>query len=168
MTKQCDLNLISRLWKNIHSFIILIEKLNKLEKIAMLQVLKSIAYERTFSNLSFMKNKLQNQPIIHLVCVLGCSIIIFLFSPISIMMKQLHCGRRWQWNISRHVMLILVLLICCKILYMKISSYGLGLGIGYLKISWGLWFLYGLGVELLCCSGWDPLWSGLNSPNGEC
>jgi hypothetical protein len=150
MTKQCDLNLISRLWKNIHSFIILIEKLIKLEKITMLQVLKSIEYERTLNNLSFMKNKLQNQPIIHLVCVLGCLVIIFLFCPISIMMMQLHCGRRWQWNISRHVMFILDLLICCKILYMKISSHGLGLGIGCLKIRWGLWFLYGLGVELLC------------------
>jgi hypothetical protein len=168
MTKQCDLNLLSRLWKKIDSFIILIEKLIKLAKIATLQVLESIENERTFSNLSFMKNKLQNQLIIHLVCVLGCLVIIFLFCPISIMMKQLHCARRWQWNISRHVILILVLLIFCKILYMKISSHGLGLGIGCLKISWGLWFLYGLGVELLCCSGWDPLWSGLNSPNGEC
>jgi hypothetical protein len=63
--------------KKIHSFIILIEKLIKLVKIAMLQVLESIEYERTFSNLSFMKNKLQNQLIIHLVCVLGCSVIIF-------------------------------------------------------------------------------------------
>jgi hypothetical protein len=66
MTKQSNLNLISRLWKKIHSFIILIEKLIKLAKIAMLQVLESIEYERTFNNLSYMKNKLQNQLIIHL------------------------------------------------------------------------------------------------------
>lgn len=70
MTKQCDLSLIFRLWKKIHFVIILIEKLIKLAKIAMLQVLESIEYERTFSNLSFMKNKLQNQLIVHLdLCV---------------------------------------------------------------------------------------------------
>ncbi len=48
----------------------MIEKLIKLVKIAMLQVLESIENERTFSNLSFMKNKLQNQLIIHVdLCV---------------------------------------------------------------------------------------------------
>jgi ABC-type bacteriocin/lantibiotic exporter with double-glycine peptidase domain len=53
----------------INSSLILNEKLseyNKLAEITMVQVLGSIEDERTFNNLSFMKNEFQNRLTTHL------------------------------------------------------------------------------------------------------
>jgi hypothetical protein len=51
-------------------FIEKFSKYNKLAKIAMVQVLGSVEDEKTFNNLSLMKNKLHNQLPIHLdLCV---------------------------------------------------------------------------------------------------
>jgi hypothetical protein len=52
-------NLVSRLWMKIINSFILIPKLSdykKLAEIVMVQVLGSMEDERTFSNLTFMKN----------------------------------------------------------------------------------------------------------------
>jgi hypothetical protein len=40
----------------------------------------------------------------------------------------------------------------------EIYSHGLGVGIGHLKVEWGLWLLYGSGARPPCWSGQDPLW----------
>jgi hypothetical protein len=73
MVKSSDNNFVSRLWMKIISFPILICKLSeykKLVEIAMVQVLGFVEDERTFSNLTFMKNRLRNRLTTHLdVCV---------------------------------------------------------------------------------------------------
>jgi hypothetical protein len=61
VVKHYGLNLISRLWKRISSCTILGEKFNeymKLAYISMIQVLRFVEDEKTFSNVLFMKNKL--------------------------------------------------------------------------------------------------------------
>ncbi len=60
ITEHSELNLATRLWTRINSSLILNQKLskyNKLAKIVMVQVLGTVEDERTFNNLSFMKNK---------------------------------------------------------------------------------------------------------------
>jgi len=73
MVKSFDNNFVSRLWMKIISFPILICKLSeykKLVEIAMVRVLGFVEDERTFSNLTFMKNRLRNRLTTHLdVCV---------------------------------------------------------------------------------------------------
>ncbi len=135
LVEQSSLNSYFRLWK---------------KKILLSSWLRSsanvlIANCFLIFNRSFMKNKLQNQLTTHFdLCVRmfnkktsSCQI--------SIMMKQLHCGRRWQW----YVMLILVLLVCWQVLYVKFTHMGWVLGLDVWKLSGG----YG------CCMGWvqDPL-----------
>jgi len=73
MVESSDNNFVSRLWMKIISFPIMICKLSeykKLVEIAMVQVLGFVEDERTFSNLTFMKNRLRNRLTTHLdVCV---------------------------------------------------------------------------------------------------
>jgi len=64
LVKHYNFNPLSKLWKNIYYFVILNKNFNKymkLAKIVMVQVLTFVEDQRTFDNISFLKNKLWNQ-----------------------------------------------------------------------------------------------------------
>jgi hypothetical protein len=68
-----DVNPIIQMWLKVQSSPLLIMKLNEYMKvtvIAMVQVLDSMEDEKTFNNLTFMKNMLHNQLATHInLCV---------------------------------------------------------------------------------------------------
>lgn len=58
-----NVNPIIQMWLKIQFFSLLVLKLSEymtIAEIVMVQVLGLIAYERTFNNLAFLKNKLHN------------------------------------------------------------------------------------------------------------
>lgn len=73
LAEQNDLNPVTRIWRKVAASTILAHKLSefmKLVELAVVQILDSTEDERTFSNLSFMKNKLRNRLTTHLdLCV---------------------------------------------------------------------------------------------------
>jgi hypothetical protein len=73
MWESKDVNLVTHMWLKIKSSTLVVRKLNeymKVIEIAMVMVLGSVENERTFINLTFMKNKLCNQLTTHLdLCV---------------------------------------------------------------------------------------------------
>ena len=63
MAERNDVNRVSRLWFKVAASSILSVKLNeylKLAELATVHILGSLEDERTFSNLTLMKNKLRN------------------------------------------------------------------------------------------------------------
>jgi hypothetical protein len=61
MVEHSNFNPLSKLWKKIDYFVILSKKINKymkMAKIVTVQVLTFVEDQRTFNNISFLKNKL--------------------------------------------------------------------------------------------------------------
>jgi hypothetical protein len=88
----------------------------------MVQVLGSIQDERTFSNFSFMKNKLLEVVNNSFRLVLKCLVIIFSHCLTSHMMVQLHYGRSDNEILGSIVNLIYGfggLCSSCRIMYVK-------------------------------------------------
>ena len=64
MAEKKNINLVTQMWLKVSTSIILLHKLLefiKVAEIAMVHILGSVEDERTFSNLTFMKNKLRNK-----------------------------------------------------------------------------------------------------------
>ena len=74
MVGDLPINPLTHLWHRIEASSLLCHKLSKFMKIinlAIVVVLELVEDERTFNNLSFMKNKLKNWLSIHLPIVVG-------------------------------------------------------------------------------------------------
>ena len=74
MQGDLPLNPLTRLWRRIEANSLLRHKLSeylKIAELAVVTVLGSVEDERTFSTLSFMKNKLRNRLSTHLPLVVG-------------------------------------------------------------------------------------------------
>ena len=74
MQGDAPLNPLTRLWRRIEANALLRHKLSeymKVVELAVVTVLGSVEDERTFSTLSFMKNKLRNRLSTHLPLVVG-------------------------------------------------------------------------------------------------
>ena len=69
MTRDLPLNPLTRLWRRLEASGLLRHKLSeylKIVELAVVAVLRSVEDERTFSTLSFMKNKLRSRLNVHL------------------------------------------------------------------------------------------------------
>ena len=74
MEGNLPLNPLTRLWRRLEANGLLRQKLSeymKIAELAVVTVLGSVEDERTFSTLSFMKNKLRNRLATHLPLVVG-------------------------------------------------------------------------------------------------
>ena len=74
MQGDAPLNPLTRLWRRIEANALLRNKLSeymKIVELAVVTVLGSVEDERTFSTLSFMKNRLRNRLSTHLPLVVG-------------------------------------------------------------------------------------------------
>jgi hypothetical protein len=97
MTGDLSLNPLTRLWRRIEASGLLRQKLSEFMKVvelAVVTVLGSVEDERTFSTLSFMKNKLRNRLSIHLPHVVTMYGQDFYGSKTFLMMRPMKSGGR--------------------------------------------------------------------------
>jgi hypothetical protein len=74
MQKPIDVNPVTRMWRSVEANTFLRHSLSeyiKVAELAVVMVLGSVQDERTFSTLTFMKNKLRNRLTTHLELVVG-------------------------------------------------------------------------------------------------